>query len=543
MIIDKTLRALTGVEAYHSRGYDGRGVTVAVVDTGVYPHPDLKDSLLPGWAKGRLSPTEDSRGHGTMVAHVIRQLAPGAKIIPVRNTNTNGALSTQYTQEGLRWLREQRPDVVNLSFVLIGGRDAIGEEQVNALVDSNTHVCIAAGNTGEEDHLGYSYMDRPIIVGAVDASTRMASFSTHHDQVDVVQYGCSIMLGDNTGGKRKVSGTSFASPAIAGMMACIRSRTLQEGREPDEAAEYAELMHYARDALVVCKDGKHNVPYVCFTGKPFYQYEGEKEIMPETKYIQCSKPTNALVVRDVPKGDKVGTIKHGKPVLVLQEDGSHSKVVYGDGQSYLDGRVTAGSLVQKAPAVEPETDLSAALRAWGFHPDNRNAVKHFQAAMGLQADGIAGPKTWAALNGEKIVPRITERDMLCQCQKHCNGSPNVDTTGVRIFIERLWMKLEKEYPGVQLCVANREHPTPDKAIAGGQRCREWNRERGGAANSQHLYGTAADVYARLDGVKDSVLRQRLEELALDMNVRGGVGYGARYIVHVDVRGKKARWKY
>lgn len=347
MIIDKTLRALTGVEAYHNRGYDGRGVTVAVVDTGVYPHPDLKDSLLPGWAAGRLSPTDDPRGHGTMVAHVIRQLAPGAKIIPVRNTNVNGMLSNTYTQEGLKWLREHRPDIVNLSFVLIGGRDAIGEEQVNALVDSNTHVCIAAGNTGEDDRLGYSYMEKPIIVGAVDASTRMAGFSTHHDQVDVVQYGCSIMLGDNTGGKRKVSGTSFASPAIAAMMACIRSRTLQEGREPDEAAEYAELMHYARDALVVCKDGKHNVPYVCFTGKPFYRY-GEENNMPKTGVIQCSKPTNALVVRDAPKGDKVGSIKHGRTALVLSTSGDWAEVVYSDGTSYLYGWCKADYIREEA---------------------------------------------------------------------------------------------------------------------------------------------------------------------------------------------------
>lgn len=353
MIIDKTLRALTGVEAYHSRGYDGRGVTVAVVDTGVYPHPDLKDSLLPGWAAGRLSPTDDPRGHGTMVAHVIRQLAPGAKIIPVRNTNVNGMLSNTYTQEGLKWLREHRPDIVNLSFVLIGGRDAIGEEQVNALVDSNTHVCIAAGNTGEDDRLGYSYMDKPIIVGAVDASTRMASFSTHHDQVDVVQYGCSIMLGDNTGGKRKVSGTSFASPAIAAMMACIRSRTLQEGRKPDEAAEYAELMHYARNALVVCKDGKHKVPYVCFTGKPFYRVPegcryGEENNMPKTGVIQCSKPTNSLVVRDAPKGDKVGNIKHGKTALVLSTSGDWAEVVYSDGTGYLYGWCKADYIREEA---------------------------------------------------------------------------------------------------------------------------------------------------------------------------------------------------
>lgn len=41
-------------------------------------------------------------------------------------------------------------------------------------------------------------------------------------------------------------------------------------------------------------------------------------------------------------------------------------------------------------------------------------------------------------------------------------------------------------------------------------------------------------------MSDSKLRDKLEQIALDMNDRGGVGYGARYIVHVDVRGKKAR---
>lgn len=550
MKIDKTLRALTGVEVYHNRGFDGTGVTVAVVDTGVCPHPDIREALVPGWAAEGLSPNGDPHGHGTMVAHVIRQLAPGARIMPVRVSSPSGSLVGRYIREGLEWLKNQDVDVANLSIVIIGGgKDEPSEALINEIVEGNTHFCISAGNTGENDELGYSYMQKPIIVGAVDASTKMAAFSTHHDQVDVVQYGQQVQVGDRYGGYRKVSGTSFASPAVAGMMACIRSRTLKEGRTPDEMAEFQELMHYAREALVQCKDGQHNVPYVCFTAQPYFKYQGEEEeqVM-QTRYIQCSKPNLALVVRDVPRGDKAGNIRHGLPVLVLQEKEGYSQVVYGDGKSYLHGWVNGGYLSDTAPETEeepeePQSDLGQALKAWGFHRLTTDAVKHFQAAMGLQADGIAGPKTWAALNGEKIVPRITEQDMLCQCGKYCNGMPNADTTGVRILMERLWRELEKEYPGVQLYIANRSNPPPNGAVAGGQRCKQWNSDRGGASGSQHLYGAAADVYAKLEGVKDSVLRDRLEELAMDMNVSGGVGYGARYIVHVDVRGKKARWKY
>lgn len=203
------------------------------------------------------------------------------------------------------------------------------------------------------------------------------------------------------------------------------------------------------------------------------------------------------------------------------------------------GRNTWASL----DSNDEENNLSLALKKWGFKRPSSIAVKQFQCAMGLKPDGIAGPETWSALNGEIIKPRITEEDMACQCGKYCDGYPNMDTTAVRIWIERIWRILESEYPGVQIYVANRVHPTPNNAIAGGQRCSTWNSKRGGAKASQHIYGTAADIYAKLDGVKDSVLRQRLEDLALEMNPYGGVGYGARYIVHVDMRGKRARWKY
>ena len=204
----------------------------------------------------------------------------------------------------------------------------------------------------------------------------------------------------------------------------------------------------------------------------------------------------------------------------------------------------------------PETTagVQQALTDWGFGaivgeidgkngPKTKEAVRQFQAAMGLSADGITGPKTWAALKSGIITPRLTEEDMACQCGKYCNGRPNASTAGVRLLAERIWREAEKKYPGLQLFVANRAHPAPDGAIAGGQRCEQWNKERGGASGSQHKYGRAADIYGKLDGVKDSEIRDYLEELALEMNPSGGVGCGARYIVHVDVRGNKARWKY
>ena len=198
--------------------------------------------------------------------------------------------------------------------------------------------------------------------------------------------------------------------------------------------------------------------------------------------------------------------------------------------------------------------LQEALTAWGFGEivgecdgvlgsKTERALKQFQAAMGLSADGVAGRQTWEKLREEIIRPRLTEEDMACQCPGYCDGHPNPSTAGIRLLIERIWREAEKKYPGMKMYVSNRSHPAAGGATAGGQRCAQWNRERGGARQSRHLSGDAADIFGKLDGVPDAVLRQHIEELALRMNVSGGVGSGARSIVHVDIRGKKARWTY
>ncbi len=189
------------------------------------------------------------------------------------------------------------------------------------------------------------------------------------------------------------------------------------------------------------------------------------------------------------------------------------------------------------------------LVAWGFSgtiaaKGRTYAVKQFQSAMGLTVDGIVGPQTRTALAGDIIVPRIPEEEMKCQCLQFCDGYPvGHVSNGVRILAERIFREVEKEYPGTQFYVTNRAHPTPNNAIAGGYRCETWNEMRGGAKNSKHLEGIAMDIWGHKDGVSDAVILQRIEEVALAMNTKGGVGYGATFIVHIDTRGTKARWRY
>jgi uncharacterized protein YcbK (DUF882 family) len=73
-------------------------------------------------------------------------------------------------------------------------------------------------------------------------------------------------------------------------------------------------------------------------------------------------------------------------------------------------------------------------------------------------------------------------------------------------------------------------------ITSGYRCASHNRECGGAANSYHLYGMAADIW--VDGVSTHQLAELAERAGFD-----GIGiYLEQAFVHVDVRGYRARWE-
>ena len=573
-------KEFTGAAKWHQHGVEGAGVVVAVVDTGVYPHEDLT-VRADGWAIEGETPTNDANvyGHGTHVAGIaagaVYGIAPGAQVLPVKITEgaantTNGASII----DGLKWLLDWRKQhhekrlVVNISMSNTHYPSIV--EEIDALVAAGVPVVVAACNDGDEKTPMAEY-DSPIVVANLKSDSKMSDNSSCWGALtDCCVIGSSVISCKNAeSGYRVLSGTSMAAPAVAGMLALILSRW----PNISEADAYRYLMDHAAPAEVKCPSGLHLIPRVELpddfgTDDNGNDDDGKEDPAQEKKMISGVAEGNALIVRAEAdtSSDKVGYLYNGDVVTVLDRDGDRALVGTGTcgwiKSSYLVEPVAEPPDEPEQPADPdipadwPETieGVQQALTDWGFGaivgdidgkngPKTKEAVKQFQAAMGLAADGIAGPKTWAALKSGIITPRLTEADMECQCNKYCDGYPNASTAGVRLLVERIWREAEKKYPGLRLYVTCRAEPTRDGAIAGGQRCEQWNKERGGANGSQHKYGRAADIFGKCDGVADSEIRDYLEEIALKMNVSGGVGYGARYIVHVDVRGTKARWEY
>ncbi|KMY52470.1 hypothetical protein AC625_21960 [Peribacillus loiseleuriae] len=212
-------------------------VTVAVIDTGIdRKHPDLKNTLLPGYnTTDPLSqPFVDS--HGTHVAGIIAAnkdngiggygIAPNVKILPI--DVFDGWFASDYSiAEGILYAVDHGAKVINMS---LGGPfpSPLIEDAVNTAINKGVVIVAAAGNDGE-DFVNYpAGYEGVISVGAVDKKSELTYYSTYGASVDLVAPGDEVYSSvyDYSKGSSftKMSGTSMASPVVAGAAALLLSK-------------------------------------------------------------------------------------------------------------------------------------------------------------------------------------------------------------------------------------------------------------------------------------------------------------------------------
>uniref|UniRef100_UPI000B441979 S8 family peptidase n=1 Tax=Indiicoccus explosivorum TaxID=1917864 RepID=UPI000B441979 len=215
-------------------GWTGEGVKVAVVDSGIAAHTDLRIAGGVSTVDYTASYSDD-QGHGTHVAGIIAAadnsygvvgVAHEASIYAVKAFNAEGQAYLSDLVEGIDWAITNDMDIINLSAGTRSDstafRSVIDKAYANGIL-----VVAASGNNGTSDTsvdtVNYpARYDSAIGVAAVDKYGRRASFSSAGPDVEVAAPGVRIMSTYTGGQYAYMDGTSMATPYVTGVLALMK---------------------------------------------------------------------------------------------------------------------------------------------------------------------------------------------------------------------------------------------------------------------------------------------------------------------------------
>ncbi|MEU6529650.1 S8 family serine peptidase [Streptomyces sp. NPDC046928] len=254
--LDKSVAQIGAPKAWAS-GYDGKGVKIAVLDTGVdATHPDLNGQVVAAKNFSPARDTTDKVGHGTHVASIAagtgaksggkyKGVAPGARILNGKVLDDDGYGDDSSILAGMEWAADQGAQIVNMS---LGGTDTPEVDPLEAAVnklsaEKGVLFTIAAGNAGPESIGSPGSADAALTVGAVDDKDALAPWSSTGPRAgdgavkpDVTAPGVDITaasakgsviaqeVGENPPGYVTIEGTSMATPHVAGAAAILKQQ-------------------------------------------------------------------------------------------------------------------------------------------------------------------------------------------------------------------------------------------------------------------------------------------------------------------------------
>ncbi|MFB1043692.1 type VII secretion-associated serine protease mycosin [Streptomyces chrestomyceticus] len=218
----------------------GQGVTVAVIDSGVDGnHPDLKGNVLPGknFSTGDPADAETRNGHGTGMASLIAGhghgpgnaqgvmgVAPEAKILPIKHSDSEGDTYGVNIAGPLRYAVDHGAKVINLS---IGGVSSPSEEEKRAIAYAAAHdvlMVAGSGNAGSGNPNYPAAEPGVLAVGAVGSNGKIWKDSNYGPHLLLAAPGEKIRSAGAGQSYRYTSGTSDATAYVSGVAALLRAK-------------------------------------------------------------------------------------------------------------------------------------------------------------------------------------------------------------------------------------------------------------------------------------------------------------------------------
>lgn len=295
------LKAINANNAW-AEGITGKGIKIAIIDSGVSKHPDLNITDGVSFVGDHYN---DGHGHGTHIAGIIAAqhndfgvagVAPNAEIYVVKAIEDDGFGGVDKIIQGIDWAINKKMDLINLSFGDLESSVAL-HEAIRLAKQKGILIVAASGNEGTDQGIGNTMIyparhEEVIAVSSVNQSFQRSTFSSTGAANDFAAPGEEIYSTYLNGGYATYQGTSLAAPHIVGLLALL----MQQYAYLTADELYEGLKLYAEDLGTVGFDewygfGMPKYQTITQSTKLFSLNESNKQAIEQAVQAFNQKPT------------------------------------------------------------------------------------------------------------------------------------------------------------------------------------------------------------------------------------------------------------
>lgn len=377
-----------------STNYTGKGVKVAVIDSGIDKnHEDLKISGC--FSASDAATCSDDEGHGTHVTGIIGALdndigiagvAPNADIYSARVSNLNGEIWANDVLTAVDWAISENVDIINISL----GTRRYSPSFDNAVTKAFKEGIIVVAAAGNDDHGTVRYpaaLPNVIAVSAVTEDNKTADFSNIGNEIDFSAPGDVILstyIGNTYVG---MSGTSMAAPFVTGVIALLK--------EAYPEADQNKLKDILKNlSLDLGEKGKDNLFGYGLIQAPDKTLKLQIDLK-ELGFLSGS-------ISGLLNSETESAVRDFQKYYGLTLNGKTDEVTVNKIQDILSSPFRNGSyhkdtILLKEKLASLGFPVSATPTTY-YGPSTARVVKDFQNHYGLRAHGIADSVTWNKIN-------------------------------------------------------------------------------------------------------------------------------------------------